>query len=107
MKNFLANIFGTQLTQQTAHQIQIQNAMNQVRRELDTGISKPLASTGTPISELKGMARTLAIKANVGGGSVATGGRGVRGCDELLDRYSQLMGMAKENGWQNKMNRLK
>lgn len=104
MKNFLAEIFGKQVSPQTAHQIQIRNALYQTRREIDAGIAKPLAGTGTPIAELKGMARTLAIKANVGGGSVATGGKGVRGCDELLDRYSQLMGMARENGWQNKLN---
>ncbi len=104
MKNFLANIFGSQITQQAAHQNAIRSELYQARKVIETGLANPYASTGTPISKLKGMAKTLAIKANVGGGSVATGGRGVRGCDEILDRYSQLIGMAKENCWQNNLN---
>ena len=104
MKNFLANIFGGQVTPQVARQNAIRSELYQTRRVIENGLSKPLASTGTPISELKGMARTLAMKANIGGGSVASGGQGVRGCDELLDRYSQLVGMARENDWQNKLN---
>ena len=64
----------------------------------------PVASTGTPISELNGMARTLAIMANMGDGSIATGGRGVRGGVELMTKYNRLVGMAAENDWQNKLN---
>ncbi|MBR3099893.1 MAG: hypothetical protein IKH18_10090 [Clostridia bacterium] len=104
MKNFLANIFGGQVAPQIARQNAIRSELYQTQKVIKNGLSKPLASTGTPISELKGMARTLAMKANVGGGSIASGGHGVRGCDELLDRYSQLVGMAKENDWQNKLN---
>ena len=104
MKNFLANFFGGQVAPQIARQNAIRSELVQTRRMIENGLSKPLASTGTPISELKGMARTLAMKANVGGGSVASGGHGVRGCDVLFDRYSQLIGMAKENSWQNKLN---
>ena len=103
-KNFLANIIGGQVAPRIAHQNAIRSELYQTRKVIETGLSKPLASTGTPISELKGMARTLAMKANVGGGSIASGGQGIRGCDELLDRYSQLIGMAKENDWQNKLN---
>ena len=103
-KNFLTNIFSGQVAPQIARQNAIRSELYQTRKVIENGLSKPLASTGTPISELKGMARTLAMKANVGGGSIASGGHGVRGCDELLDRYSQLVGMAKENDWQNKLN---
>lgn len=102
-KNFLTTIFAGQIFQQTVHQNTIRNELYQTRKVIETRMSNPYASTGTPISELKGMARTLAIKANIGGGSVASGGRGVRACDELLDQYSQLVGMAKENFWQNKL----
>lgn len=104
MKHFLANIFSGQISHQATHQQAIRNELHQTRKVIESGLANPYASTGTPISKLNGMARTLAMKANVGGGSVKTGGRGVRGCDELLDRYSQLIGMAKENCWQNKLN---
>lgn len=104
MKNYLTNVSGKQLSQQAAHQTAIRSELYQTQKVIEAGMAKPYASTGTPIAELNGMARTLAIKANVGGGSVATGGQGVRGCDELLDRYSQLIGMAKENNWQNVLN---
>ena len=103
-KNFLANIFGGQVAPQIARQNAIRSELYQTRKVIENGLSKPLASTGTPICELKGMASTLAIKATVGGGSIASGGHGVRGCDELFDRYSQLVGMARENDWQNKLN---
>ncbi len=102
-KNFLANIFSGLIPQQIAHQNAIRSELYRTRTAIEIGLQKPFASTGTPISELKGMARTLAMKANVGGGSIAAGGRGVRGCDELLDKYSQLIGMAKENDLQTKL----
>ena len=104
MRNFLVNIFGGQISQQGSHQNAIRSELYKTRKVIETGLANPYASTGTPISKLKGMAKTLALKANVGGGSIAKGGRGVRGCDELLDRYSQLIGMDKENRWQNRLN---
>ena len=103
MRNILASILGGLLSPQAAHQNAIRSELYQTRKEIESGLSKPLAGTGTPISELTGMARTLAIKANVGGGSIATGGHGVRGCDELMDKYSQLIGRVKENDFQNKL----
>lgn len=103
--NFLSNLFGKRsISPQAAHQMQIQSALLQTRSKIDEGLAKPLASTGTPIANLSGMAKTLAMKANLGGGSIATGGRGVRGGDELLNQFSQLTGMAKENYIQNKLN---
>lgn len=102
--NLLSNLFGGQISPQTVHQNAIKKELYQTKKVIETRMSQPNASTGTPISELKGMAKTLAIKANVGGGSIASGGSGVRGCDEILNRYSQLIGMAKENDWQNKLN---
>ena len=40
---------------------------------------KPNASTGTPISDLNGIAKSLAMISNLGGGSKAVGGEGVEG----------------------------
>lgn len=39
----------------------------------------PNASTGTPISDLNGIAKSLAMISNLGGGSKAVGGEGVEG----------------------------
>ena len=39
----------------------------------------PNASTGTPISDLNGIAKSLAMISNLGGGSKAVGGEGVGG----------------------------
>jgi hypothetical protein len=104
MKNFLADIFGRQVPQQVARQNAIQSELYRTRKEIETKMAVPVASTGTPISELNGMARTLAIMANMGDGSIATGGRGVRGGEELIAQYNRLVGMAAENDWQNKLN---
>ena len=40
----------------------------------------------------------------MGDGSIATGGCGVRGGEELMAQYNRLVGMAAENDWQNKLN---
>lgn len=104
MRNILADIFGRQVPQQIARQNAIQSELYRTRKEIEAKMAVPVASTGTPISELNGMARTLAIMANMGDGSIATGGRGVRGGEELMAHYNQLLGMAKENNWQNKLN---
>lgn len=42
------------------------------------GLENPYASTGTPIKELKGGAKFMAQLSNIGGGSVDTGGGGVK-----------------------------
>ncbi len=104
MRNYLSDIFGMQVPQQIARQYAIQNELHRARKEIETKMSIPTASTGTPISDLNGMARTLAIMANMGDGSIATGGRGVRGGVELMAQYNRLVGMAAENDWQNKLN---
>ena len=96
MKNILTDIFGRQVPQQVARQNAIRNELYRTRREIETKMAIPVASTGTPISELNGMARTLAIMANMGDGSIASGGRGVRGGEELMAHYNQLIGMATE-----------
>ncbi len=91
MKNFLADIFGRQVPQQIVRQNAIQSELYRTRKEIETKMAVPIASTGTPISELNGMARTLAIMANMGDGSIATGGRGVRGGVELMTKYNRLV----------------
>ena len=70
-------------------------AYNSVRKQIENGIAKKTASTGTSINRLKGCAKTTAILSNIGGGSKATGGSGMKGgmkkiinanqCEKLLN----------------------
>lgn len=46
--------------------------------KIKEGLEKPTASTGTPISKLNGGSKFMAQLSNIGGGSVATGGGGIR-----------------------------
>lgn len=46
--------------------------------KIKKGLEKPTASTGTPISKLHGGPKFMAQLSNIGGGSVATGGGGIR-----------------------------
>ena len=46
--------------------------------KIKKGLEKPTASTGTPISKLHGGPKFMAKLSNIGGGSIATGGGGIR-----------------------------
>lgn len=47
-------------------------------KKIKNGLENPTASTGTPISKLKGGAKFMAQLSNIGEGSVATGGGGIK-----------------------------
>ena len=64
---------------------------NQIRQ----GLSKPTASTGTPIDALHGMAKTLAQTANIGGGSKASGGGGVEAGVDALTKFNRADAVKK------------
>ena len=60
------------------------NTFNDVRKiekatrtKIKNGLSQPKASTGTPIKKLRGGAKFMAQLSNIGGGSKATGGKGI------------------------------
>lgn len=55
----------------------IKKIEKETNRKIKNGLSKPTASTGTSISKLKGAAKFMAQLSNVGGGSKATGGKGI------------------------------
>ena len=57
------------------------------RIQIDNGIAKNKASTGTDMSKLHGMAKTLAQLANIGDGSIESGGGGVA---EGIKRITEL-----------------
>ena len=46
--------------------------------DIRKGLENPYASTGTPIEKLKGGAKFMAQLSNIGGGSVETGGGGIK-----------------------------
>lgn len=55
------------------------NVKNYTQKQIDHGLSKKYASTGTLINRLHGAARQSAKMANIGGGSKAIGGKGMAG----------------------------
>lgn len=64
-------------------------AFNSTRNQIEKGIAKKTASTGTPISSLKGGAKITAMLSNIGGGSKATGGSGMKGGMEKIIRATR------------------
>lgn len=48
-------------------------------KQIKEGLEKPNASTGTPMDDLSGGAKVMAQLANIGKGSIETGGEGVKG----------------------------
>jgi hypothetical protein len=47
-------------------------------KKIQEGLTKATASTGTPVEDLHGGAKFMAQLSNIGGGSVDTGGGGVK-----------------------------
>lgn len=97
----LSNIFpkpqnNTALALQKKHEQEVMMNVARTRSELEKGLSKQTASTGRPLSEFYGNARTNAIISNCGGGSKATGGKGVQGGMDLLIKHGEAIGQAKE-----------
>lgn len=85
---------------------ELAKVIKQTNEQIKEGLEKKTASTGTPIDDLHGMAKSLAIIANVGGGSVESGGGGVKtGTEALLTNAvakSELKGIREANTSNNK-----
>lgn len=56
---------------------EVKKIEEQTNKKIQKGLENPKASTGTPISDLSGGAKLMAVASNIGGGSKATGGKGV------------------------------
>lgn len=56
----------------------VQETIKSTESKIKDGLSKPTASTGTPMKDLSGGARFMAQLSNIGGGSLATGGGGIK-----------------------------
>ena len=57
---------------------ELEKTIRETDSKIMKGLEKTTASTGTPISELNGGAKFMAQLSNIGGGSVETGGGGIR-----------------------------
>ncbi|MDE6789622.1 MAG: hypothetical protein K2J47_09950 [Ruminococcus sp.] len=66
------------------------------RSQIEERLATPTASTGTPIDDLNGIAKALAMMANAGGGAVAIGGggvaEGIKNITELAQAEAYLAG---------------
>lgn len=56
-----------------------QSIIEKTDKLIQQGLERPTASTGTPIADLSGGALFMAKLSNIGGGSINTGGDGIRG----------------------------
>lgn len=66
---------------------QIQNTISTIEKtdqQIVDGLSNPTASTGTPMTDLNGGAKFMAQLSNIGGGSVAVGGGGIKAGFETI-----------------------
>ncbi len=57
----------------------LKNIIEKTNNDIQKGLEKPTASTGTPIEKINGGAKFMAQLSNIGGGSVETGGNGIKG----------------------------
>ncbi len=62
-------------------------ALDTSARKIKEGLSRETASTGTPIEDLHGAAKFTAQLSNIGGGSVATGGGGIKDGFNTVAQY--------------------
>lgn len=67
----------------------VDNVLQQTEKEIVKGLTNPIASTGTPIDELHGAAKSIAQISNIGGGSIATGGGGMKKGFETVTKNAQ------------------
>lgn len=68
---------------------EINRVYQQTGKQIEDGLSKSTASTGTPMDELHGAAKRIAQMSNIGGGSKAKGGKGIDGGIETLTKHAQ------------------
>lgn len=64
-------------------------------RQIQDGLNKATASTGTPIEKLYGGARRMAQISNIGGGSKKTGGGGFDEGIKALSQFTQAITVKK------------
>ena len=76
-------IINRQISQSQAVNTMYETTKNQIQ----AGISRSTASTGTPMEKLHGAARTTSTLSNIGGGSKETGGGGMAQGLETITKF--------------------
>lgn len=74
-RNHIKNI--PAVSKRDALLVEATQTFNLTTAQIKSGLSNPIASTGTPISDLRGGAKLNARISNIGGGSKASGGGGI------------------------------
>lgn len=58
--------------------VEIKKIVDDTTNKIQEGLARPIASTGKPMKDLHGGPKFMAQVSNIGGGSLATGGGGIR-----------------------------
>lgn len=80
---------------ETSLEIEADNILSKRGKQIEDGLSKTTASTGTPMENLHGGAKKMAQMSNIGGGSKATGGGGVDEGMRAMLQYTQADAVKK------------
>ena len=78
----------------------VQEIIKTTDSKIKEGLSRPTASTGTPMKDLNGGAKFMAQLSNIGGGSLVTGGGGIR------DGFNTVARNLAAKGYNNAMSRI-
>ena len=89
IRNALRRVLSPAVKQQPSIEQTVNQVYNRTGKQIIEGLSKPTASTGKPIEELHGAAKRIAQMSNIGGGSKATGGKGIDGGLDTLTKHAQ------------------
>ena len=89
--NFFSKKTTTALTRSQRPSVKqsVDQVYKQAGKQIVDGLNKPTASTGRSMDELHGAAKTIAQMSNIGGGSKATGGKGIAGGLDAMTKYTQ------------------
>lgn len=75
--------------------------------KIKEGLAKPTASTGTPMNDLHGGAAVMAAISNIGNGSVANGGGGVKEGLETITIHAAAKGILAAESKHNTTKKIK
>lgn len=89
IRNALRRVLPPAVKQQPPFKQAVDQVFNSTGKQIMEGLSKSTASTGKPIDELHGAAKRIAQISNIGGGSKATGGKGIDGGLDTLTKHAQ------------------
>ena len=93
------NLFGKKsrslATPKSAAPSAAEGIAKQAGAKIQKGLDRPIASTGTPMEKLHGGPKFMAQVSNIGGGSVKTGGGGIKGGLKTMLEYTEAVSTVK------------